>query len=165
MKQLKLRLPDDHRCLFIHKLKKWKYLKIFFRLSFTTVLWNTLKEGRKAFSVYADLIKDTIFLMIIVKALGDIGVLIESGWTFASMVSTYCLAIHIYSVSRKKDLLTEKWSMLALDKKNMKSHDSRLSWLIFWCYGFQCYCQVYGWPYQIQASHMVMMRFSQISLV
>ena len=43
-------------------------------------------QSLKAFRVYADLIKDSILLIIIVKALGGITNL-AIGWTFAETVS------------------------------------------------------------------------------
>ena len=51
------------------------------------------KESRKAFKVYADLVKDIIFLLIILHAHGvDISIdglteLANSPWTFATTVS------------------------------------------------------------------------------
>ena len=59
---------------------------LFSRLSAGKVLWTTLMQSLKAFRVYADLIKDSILLMIIVKALGD-NVLLDIGRTFAGTVS------------------------------------------------------------------------------
>ena len=50
------------------------------------VLKMTLMQSLKAFRVYADLIKDTILLIIIIKALGGI-TLFHMGWTFAKTVS------------------------------------------------------------------------------
>ena len=44
-------------------------------------------ESRKAFMVYADFIKDCILIMVIIKAVGGIPVLLDSGWTFAGTVS------------------------------------------------------------------------------
>ena len=46
----------------------------------------TLMQSLKAFRVYADLIKDTILLIIIIKALGGI-TLFHMEWTFAKTVS------------------------------------------------------------------------------
>jgi hypothetical protein len=47
-----------------------------------------MKEAKKAFSVYKDFIKDLVYLMLIVQALGGIGVLLASSdWTFANTVS------------------------------------------------------------------------------
>ena len=45
-------------------------------------------EGFKAFSVYADFVKDAVFMLIIVNAIGSIGELITRGFTFATTVST-----------------------------------------------------------------------------
>ena len=47
-----------------------------------------MKEARKAFAVYADFIKDLIFLMLIVQALGGAEAIQNSPhWTFAKTVS------------------------------------------------------------------------------
>ena len=47
-----------------------------------------MKEAKKAFSVYKDFIKDVVFLMLIVQALGDISAVLASpDWTFANTVS------------------------------------------------------------------------------
>ena len=47
-----------------------------------------MKEAYKGFSVYKDFIKDLVYLMLIVQALGGIGVLLASSdWTFANTVS------------------------------------------------------------------------------
>ena len=58
-----------------------------FSLSIGTFFWNTFMECKKACMVYADFIKDSILLMIIIKALGGIYVLHDIGWTFAGTVS------------------------------------------------------------------------------
>ena len=47
-----------------------------------------MKEAYKGFSVYKDFIKDLVYLMLIVQALGGIsGLLASSDWTFANTVS------------------------------------------------------------------------------
>ena len=58
----------------------------------------TFMGGRKAFAVYVDLIKDIIFLLIIVNALGGISNIINGGWTFAATVSnmSFCFPICNY---------------------------------------------------------------------
>ena len=49
-----------------------------------------MKEAKKAFSVYKDFIKDLVYLMLIVQALGGISVLLASSdWTFANTVSIH----------------------------------------------------------------------------
>ena len=57
-------------------------------MSFRSILWTSLKEGRKVIGIYFDFIKDVIFLFIILKALGGISAL-QDQWTFATAVSTY----------------------------------------------------------------------------
>ena len=55
------------------------------------MLWTTTKESPFAFAVYADFIKDAIYCLIIVQALGGIGELTGQysiGWTFSVVVST-----------------------------------------------------------------------------
>ena len=64
-----------------------------FRLSLGIISWTVWKESRKAFAVYADLVKDFIFLLIILHGHGiDISIdglteLTNSTWTFAITVS------------------------------------------------------------------------------
>ena len=64
-----------------------------FRLSFGIILWTTGKESYQAFKVYADLVKDCIFLFIILHGHGiDISIhglseLANSSWNFATTVS------------------------------------------------------------------------------
>ena len=49
-----------------------------------------MKEAYKGFSVYKDFIKDLVYLMLIVQALGGISVLLASSdWTFANTVSIH----------------------------------------------------------------------------
>ena len=74
---------------------KVKYLNtsMAFRLSPGIILWIVWKESRKAFKVYADLVKDIIFLLLILHGHGiDISIdglveLANSPWTFAINVS------------------------------------------------------------------------------
>ena len=66
------------------------YLKIhyFCRIGRIGILWTTLKDGGLAYLVYIDLIKDIIFLAIIINALGGIAsVLSSNDWNFANTVS------------------------------------------------------------------------------
>ena len=66
------------------------YLKInyFCRIGRIGILWTTLKDGGLAYLVYIDLIKDIIFLAIIINALGGIAsVLSSTDWNFANTVS------------------------------------------------------------------------------
>ena len=51
------------------------------------LLFTSMMEGFKAFAVYADFFKDAIFMWVIVKALGGITILSETGFTFATTVS------------------------------------------------------------------------------
>ena len=61
----------------------------FCRISKGSILWTTIKDGGKAYLVYADLIKDIIFLAIIINALGGIAsVLSSTDWNFANTVSS-----------------------------------------------------------------------------
>ena len=46
-----------------------------------------IKEGFSAFVIYADFIKDAIFLSIIITALGGIDIIFDSGLNFATVVS------------------------------------------------------------------------------
>ena len=49
-----------------------------------------MKEAYKGFSVYKDFIKDLVYLMLIVQALGGISTLLASSdWTFANTVSIH----------------------------------------------------------------------------
>ena len=58
------------------------------RITVASLIWTALKESAKVFLVYADFIKDCIFLAIIVQALGGIAELQKSpDWNFASSVS------------------------------------------------------------------------------
>ena len=60
----------------------------YFRISCGNILWTALWEAKKAFTVYADFIKDLIYFMLIVQALGGLSaVLASSDWTFANVVS------------------------------------------------------------------------------
>ena len=57
------------------------------KISIADILWTTMKESRKAFGVYADFIKDLLFLMIIIQAVGGVQTLQESpNWTFAHTI-------------------------------------------------------------------------------
>ena len=52
------------------------------------LIWTALKESGKAFFIYADFIKDCIFLAIIIHAVGGITELQKSpDWNFAKAVS------------------------------------------------------------------------------
>ena len=71
-------------------LVRWNYSKIHYlcRIGKGSILWTTVKDGGKAYLVYADLIKDIIFLAIIIKALGGIAsVLSSTDWNFGNTVS------------------------------------------------------------------------------
>ena len=60
----------------------------YFRISCGNILWTALWEAKKAFTVYADFIKDLVYFMLIVQALGGLSaVLASSDWTFANVVS------------------------------------------------------------------------------
>ena len=62
----------------------------YFRVSCGSITWTCMKEAYKGFSVYKDFIKDLVYLMLIVQALGGIGVLLASSdWTFANTVSIH----------------------------------------------------------------------------
>ena len=53
-----------------------------------SLIWTAIKESGKVFLVYADFIKDCIFLAIIIQAVGGITKLQKSpDWNFASTVS------------------------------------------------------------------------------
>ena len=61
---------------------------LYFRVSCGSITWTCMKEAYKGFSVYKDFIKDLVYLMLIVQALGGISVLLASSdWTFANTVS------------------------------------------------------------------------------
>ena len=61
---------------------------LYFRISCGNILWTALWEAKKAFTVYADFIKDLVYFMLIVHALGGLStVLASSDWTFANVVS------------------------------------------------------------------------------
>ena len=52
------------------------------------LIWTAIKESGKAFFIYADFIKDCIFLAIIIQAVGGINELQKSpDWNFAKAVS------------------------------------------------------------------------------
>ena len=58
------------------------------RITVASLIWTALKESAKVFFVYADFIKDCIFLAIIIQAVGGITELQKSpDWNFASTVS------------------------------------------------------------------------------
>ena len=60
----------------------------YFRVTCGSIIWTSMKEAKKAFSVYKDFIKDLVYLLLIVQALGGISnVLASSDWTFANTVS------------------------------------------------------------------------------
>ena len=62
----------------------------YFRVSCGSITWTCMKEAYKGFSVYKDFIKDLVYLMLIVQALGGISVLLASSdWTFANTVSIH----------------------------------------------------------------------------
>ena len=72
-------------CMLRRNLLKIHY---FCRIGKGSILWTTVKDGGKAYLVYADLIKDIIFLAIIIKALGGIAsVLSSTDWNFGNTVS------------------------------------------------------------------------------
>ena len=53
-------------------------------------IFKSFLDGREAFAVYMDLIKDLIFMIIIVQALGGPKELSKSSsWTFSNAVSKY----------------------------------------------------------------------------
>ena len=63
-------------------------INYFCRIGKGSILWTTVKDGGKAYLVYADLIKDIIFLAIIINALGGIAsVLSSTNWNFGNTVS------------------------------------------------------------------------------
>ena len=63
---------------------------LYFRVSCGSITWTCMKEAYKGFSVYKDFIKDLVYLMLIVQALGGISVLLASSdWTFANTVSIH----------------------------------------------------------------------------
>ena len=84
---------------------KWfskKYVHITFLLSCRvtkkSILWNAIKESGKAFLVYADLVKDAVFLAIIVQAIGGFTELLKSTeWNFANTVSLNSIQFRINS--------------------------------------------------------------------
>ena len=60
-----------------------------------------MKEAKKAFSVYKDFIKDIIYLMLIVQALGGINAVLAShDWTFANTVSVILKKDPIFLTSK-----------------------------------------------------------------
>ena len=58
-------------------------------MTVVSLIWTAIKESGKAFFIYADFIKDCIFLAIIIKAVGgNITELQKSpDWNFAKAVS------------------------------------------------------------------------------
>ena len=80
--------PNTSRNCFC--LVRRNYLKIhyFCRIGKFSILWTTIKDGGLAYLVYIDLIKDIIFLAIIINALGGIATVLSSNdWNFANTVS------------------------------------------------------------------------------
>ena len=57
-------------------------------MTVVSLIWTAIKESGKAFFIYADFIKDCIFLAIIILAVGGPSELQKSpDWNFAKAVS------------------------------------------------------------------------------